>query len=62
LIVTDGPPEKRNAFDHIGIERALGEEIGATDLLGLFLEDLDEQPADGLALGFRDPPRLQAAR
>ena len=42
-----------NAFDHVGIERALREEIGAAELLGFLLKDLDEQPADGLALVFR---------
>ncbi|TGU56388.1 cytosine deaminase, partial [Mesorhizobium sp. M2D.F.Ca.ET.147.01.1.1] len=33
-------------------ERALGQEIGAAELLGLLLEHLDEQAADGLALLF----------
>ena len=42
--------ERRDALDHVGIERALREEIGAADLLRLLLEDVDEQPADGLAL------------
>ena len=41
---------ERHALDHVGIERALREEIGAADLLGLGLEHVDEQPADGLAL------------
>jgi hypothetical protein len=45
LIVTDGPPVK-------GIERALGEEFGAADLLRLVLEHVDEGLADELALGF----------
>ena len=31
LIVTDGPPVKRDALDHVGIERALRQEIGAAD-------------------------------
>ena len=38
--------ERRDALDHVRIERALGEEIGAADLLRLVLEDVDEQPAD----------------
>jgi hypothetical protein len=42
-----------NAFDHIGIERALGEEVGAANRLGLCLEHVDEGLADELALGFR---------
>ena len=53
LIVTDGPPVKRDALDHVRIERALGEEIGAADLLRLLLEHVDEELADGLALGLR---------
>ena len=40
-----------DALDDVGIERALREELGAADLLRLVLEGLDEQPADGLALG-----------
>jgi hypothetical protein len=48
-----GAAGEGDAFDHVRIERALGEEIGAADLLGLFLEHLDEEPADGLALLFR---------
>jgi hypothetical protein len=34
---------ERDALDHVGIERALGEEVGAADLLGLFLEHVDEE-------------------
>jgi hypothetical protein len=51
LIVTEGPPVKRHALDHVRIERALREEIGAADLLRLFLEHVDEGLADELALG-----------
>ena len=40
-----------DALDHVGIERALGEEIGAADLLRLGLEHVDEGLADELALG-----------
>ena len=50
LMVTDGPPVERHALDHVGVERALRQEVGAADLLGLGLEDVDEQPADDLAL------------
>ena len=58
LIVTDGPPVKETDLDHVGIERALGEEFDRPaavggDLLGLALEGLDEQPADRLALELR---------
>jgi hypothetical protein len=38
LMVTEGPPEKDTLSITSGIERALGEEIGAADLAGLFLE------------------------
>jgi hypothetical protein len=43
-------------LDHVGIERALREEIGAADLLGLLVEHVDEGGADDLALllGIRD--------
>src|SRR4029450_4185251 len=42
--------ERRNALDHVGIERALGKKIDMADLLGLRLEHIDEQLADHLAL------------
>ena len=41
---------ERHALDHVGIERALREELRAADLLRLRLERLDEQAADDLAL------------
>ena len=41
---------ERHALDHVGIERALREEIRAADLLRLLVEHVDEQRADGLAL------------
>ena len=44
------PAGERHALDHVGIERALREEIGAADLLRLGVEHVDEQSADGLAL------------
>jgi hypothetical protein len=48
-----GPAGEGDALDHVGIERALREEIRAAELLRLLLEHLDEQPADGLALLLR---------
>ena len=42
---------RRHALDHVGIERALRQEIDLADLLGLLVEHVDEQLADGLALG-----------
>ena len=45
-----GPAGERDALDDVGIERALGQELRAADRLGFGLEDLDEEPADGLAL------------
>ena len=49
---------ERHRFDHVGIERALGEELDRAapvggDLSCFALERLDEQPADRLALGLR---------
>ena len=41
---------RRHALDHVGIERALRQEIDRADLLGLRLEHIDEQLADHLAL------------
>ncbi len=43
------PSRRRNALDHVRVERALGEEVAANGL-GLLLENLDEETADGLAL------------
>ena len=51
LIVDRRAAGEAHALDDVGIERALREELRAADLLRLGLEDLDEQPADGLALG-----------
>src|SRR5690606_18304768 len=41
---------ERNAFDHVRVERALHQEVGAAELLGFFLEHFDEEAANGLAL------------
>ncbi len=46
------PSGEADALDDVGIERALREEIGAADLLGLGLEQIDEGAADELALLF----------
>ena len=45
------PAGERHALDHVGVERALRQELGAAQLLGLRVEHVDEQRADGLALG-----------
>ena len=44
------PAGEADAFDHVRIERALGEEVGAADLLRFGLEHVDELGADELAL------------
>ena len=44
------PAGERHALDHVGIERALRQELGAAELLRFRLEHVDEQLADGLAL------------
>ena len=43
----------RHALDHVGVQRTLSEEGRALDLFGFGLEHVDEQAADGLALGLR---------
>jgi hypothetical protein len=50
LIVTEGPPVN-DAFDHVRVERALRQEIGAAHLARFGLEHVDEGLADELALG-----------
>ena len=52
-MVTRRAAGEADALDHVRIERALGQEVGAAELGGFLLEHLDEQPADGLALWFR---------
>ncbi len=52
-------------LDHVRVDRALGEEADALELVRLFIEDLDEQAADDLALllGVGDPgERSEVAR
>jgi len=61
LIVTDGPPVKLTDFDDVGIERPLREELGAADLMRLFVEDVDEAGADDLALDLGVGDTLQLA-
>ena len=41
------------ALDHVGVERPLGQEVGAGDRAGLVAEDLDERMADPPALLLR---------
>ncbi|MPL73681.1 hypothetical protein SDC9_19487 [bioreactor metagenome] len=56
-----GTARERDAFDHVGIERALGQELGALDLVRVVLEHVDEEPADRLALHFRVRHALERA-
>ena len=42
-----------DALDHVRIQRALRQEIGAAELGRLLVEHFDEHPADGLALQLR---------
>src|SRR5215831_6421096 len=42
---------ERHALDDVRIERALRQELGPAQLLGLLLEHLDKKRTDGLALG-----------
>jgi hypothetical protein len=42
-------------LDHVRVDRALRQPLRVGELLRLLVEDLDEQVADDLALGFRDP-------
>ena len=56
-----------DGFDHVGIQRALRQELDGTatvggDALGLALERLDEQPPDGLALGLGIADAMQRAQ
>ena len=46
-----GAAGEAHALDHVGVERALRQEIGAADLARLVLEHVDEGLADELALG-----------
>src|SRR3546814_8315401 len=46
-----GSAGEANALDHVRIERALGQEIGAADLARFLLEHVDKRLADELALG-----------
>ena len=44
---------KTDRFNHIGVERALGQKFDAWDGFGFCLKNLNEQLADGLALYLR---------
>src|SRR3546814_10048230 len=48
-----GAAGEGDALDHVRVERALGQELGAADPGGLGVEDVDEQAADDLALLLR---------
>ncbi len=50
--MTEGPPSGLTELDHIGVERALREELDIAELVRLFVEDIDEGGADRLALLF----------
>ena len=56
------PAGGRDAFDHVGIERALGEEFRAADLVALVVEHVDEGGADDLALLFGIADARRAGR
>ena len=43
------PAAERHGFDHIGVKRALREEFGILNRVGVFLEHVNEQPPDGFA-------------
>ncbi len=47
------PARKAHAFNDIGIERALGKELGTVDLVCVFLEHVNKEPTNDLPLGFR---------
>ncbi len=53
---------KRHRFDHIGVQRALSQKFRAFDAIGVFLENVDEQPADDLALCFGIADTVQLAK
>src|SRR5436190_8279433 len=46
------PAGERYALDHVGIKRALRQELSAANFLRFLLEHIDEQAPDGLALHF----------
>src|SRR3546814_13626711 len=50
-----------HAFDHVGVEGALCQEVGAAELLRFFLEHIDEFAADELALLDRKSTRLNSS-
>ena len=54
------PAGEADAFDHIGVKRALGQEIRAANFLGLFVEYVDEFRADKLTLRLRVGDARQA--
>ena len=55
-------PLERDALYHVRIERALGEVSHVAKFQGLFLENLDECPADDLTLPLGIPHALQGGQ
>ncbi len=55
-----GSAGKRHRFDDVGVERALGEKLGAADFVRLLVKYIDECGADDLALllGIADAPQM----
>ena len=53
MVALDDGSIARAGLDDVGVDRALGEPLGGRELGGFFLEDLDEDAADDLALLFR---------
>ncbi len=45
------PARETDGFDHVGVKRALGQKLRALDGICVFLEHVDEEPANDLALG-----------
>ena len=56
------PAGEGHRLDDVGIERALGQEVGAAELARLLVEDVDEGGADDLALLLRVGRRRPACR
>ena len=61
LLIRRRRADHRNALDHVGIERALRQEVEAADARRHALEHVDERRADDLPLAFRVRHPGQAA-
>ena len=53
---------KAHAFNNIRVKRALGKKGRAFDPVRIFLEHVDKQTPDNLALGFRITDAIQFAQ